>query len=212
MKRVVSLLLVLMMAVFALAGCGGGGSDSGDGGSGGDSSEPVSVDSLKTMGDILALELEESQWAVYNGKVVYAFKLGDGYYRATGTISEEDAQAFYDIDFSDEDYEAQQEAILGPIAIDNMEDLSDQILTQDEMDALVGKTGQELQDAGWTFSGHDLEEMVFWMNYGPFMYSVYFDGEVAEADYETFEDEAGTKDLTVTKVEFNMLGDATNIE
>ena len=211
MKRILSLLLVLIMTVFALAGCGGSGGESG-GGSGGGSDEPVSVDSLKTFGDILSLDLEENQWAVYNGIAVYAFKLGDTYYRAKATISEEDAEKLFSIDFSDDDYEAQQEAILSPLVIDEIENLSDQMLSQEEMDALVGKTGQELQDAGWTFSGHDLESMEFWMGYGPFIYSVFFDGEVAEADWESFDDEADTKDLTVKAVSFNMLGDATNIE
>lgn len=209
MKKHLALVLVLLMTVFALAGCGGSGGASG-GGSG--SSEPVPVDSLKTFGDILALDKEESQWAVSDGQAVFAFKYDDTYYRAVGTISEEEQQKLFDIDYSDDDYEAQQEAILSPVAIDTMENLSEQILSQEELDKLIGMTGQEMQDAGWTFSGHDLEKMEFWMQKGPFVYSVFFDGEVSEDDYDSFEDETGTKDMTVKKAEFNSLGDATNLE
>ena len=206
MKRMLALILVILMMMLSLAGCGGSGSD--DSGSG----EPVSVDSLKTIGDIIAAEPDDIQSAVYDDVVVYAFKLGDKYYRARATISSDQATAYFDIDYSDDDYEEQQNKIVAPLAIDEIEDLSDQILSQEELDALAVKTGQELQDAGWTFSGHDLEEMVFWMNYGPFVYNVYFDGKVAEADYDSFDDEEDTKTLVVKSAEFSTLGDATNIE
>ena len=80
------------------------------------------------------------------------------------------------------------------------------------MDAYVGKTGREMQDAGWIYTGHDLENMEFWLQYGPFVYTVVFDGKVDEKDWDTFEDESGAKDMKVKSVEFNSIGDATNIE
>lgn len=198
--------MVMLMAVLTLTGCGG---QSG-GGSGG--SEPASADSLKTIGDVIDIDSEDIQSAVYEDKVVYAFKLGDSYYRAIAKISPEDAQAYFDIDYSDDDFEEQQKAIVAPLKIDTLENLDGQILSEEERSALVGKTGQELQNAGWTYNGHDLESMEFWMYYGPFLYTVAFDGEVAEADYDDFDDEAGTRDLTVKSVELMMLGNATDIE
>ena len=117
-----------------------------------------------------------------------------------------------DISFEDEDYEAQQAAILSPLAIDKIENLSEQILSQEELDKLVGKTGKDLQDAGWTFGGQDLSTMEFWMNYGAFSYTVVFDGSVPESDWETFEAETGTADMTVKSATYNSLGDATNVE
>lgn len=212
MKKHISLIIALTLAVFALAACGG---SAGDGNSAETSTSSVSVDlvdSLKTIGDVINLDKEEAQTAVYDGNVIYAFKYGDNYYRVRAEISPEDEQKYMDIDFSDEDYEAQQEAIVRPLEISEIETLNDQILSQEELDALVGKTGQELQDAGWTYGGHDLDTMEFWMNYGPFVYTVVFDGEVDEADYETFDDEAGTKDMVVKSAEYNSLGDATEIE
>ena len=206
MKKVLSLILVLMMSAMALAACG----STDDSGSG--SGDAASVDSLKTIGDIIALNAEEIQSAVDDDTGVYAFRLGDKYYRAKAAISEEASKAYFDIDYMDEDYEEQQKEIVSPLEINEIEDLSDQMLTQEQMDALTGKTGQELQDEGWQFSGHDLETMEFWMNYGPFLYTVVFDGSVDEADYDSFEDESGTKHMTVKSVVFNALGDATNIE
>ncbi len=206
MKKLIILIMVLLMSVPALAACGGS-SDAEAGGA-----EDVSVDSLKTIGDIIALDSADMQCAVYEGNVVYAFQLGDAYYQARASISEEDEQAYFDIDFADEDYEEQQNAIVESLEIEEIVNLNDQMLSQEDLDALVGKTGQELMDEGWTFSGHDLEAMEFWMGYGPFVYTVTFDGEVAEADYETFEDETGTKDMTVKSAVFSSLGDATQLE
>ena len=59
----------------------------------------------------MALESGETQTAVYDGKAIYAFKLGDSYYRAIASISPEDEQAYMDIDFMDDDYEEQQKKL-----------------------------------------------------------------------------------------------------
>lgn len=206
MKKIISIMLVLMMTVIALAACG-----SQDGG-GAEPSAPASIEDVKTIGDVIALQSEETRSAVYDNKVVYAFKLGDTYYRVTATMTDEEAQAYFDVDFADEDWEEQQNAIVAPLAIDEVENLSEQIPSQDELDALVGKTGQELMDEGWVFAGHNLEGMEFWMDYGPFEYTVVFDGEVAESDYDSFIDEEDTKDMTVKSVVYNGLGDATKVE
>ncbi|MBQ1407988.1 MAG: hypothetical protein IIY88_07650 [Eubacterium sp.] len=206
MKKVLSLVLVLFMALTILAGCGS--KDSGGAGSGGD----ASVDSFKTFGDIIALEGEGKQVAVYNNKLIYAFQVGDVYYRAISEISDETEQAYMDVDILEDGHEEKQNEIISSIEIDKLENLNEQILSQEELDALVGKTGQDLMDDGWTFSGHNLEEMEFWMDYGPFEYTVTFDGEVTEAEWETFVDEEDTKDLTVKSAVFTTIGDATNIE
>ena len=212
MKRILYLALVLVMTVMMTAGCGGAGSSSSEAADQ-QQEETVSVDSLKTIGDIIALERETQQWAVFEDKVVYAFELDGKYYRAIAEISPETAEAIWNIDYSDEDYEKKEKDLLAPVEISNIEDLSGRILSEEDRNALVGKTGQELLDSGWTVgSGHNLETMEFWMAYGPFEYTVVFDGKVDEADYETFDDYEDIKDLKVKSVEFLMLGDATSIE
>ncbi|MBO4854458.1 MAG: hypothetical protein J5482_04915 [Oscillospiraceae bacterium] len=203
MKKVVSVVLALLMASVMLAGCanaGGAGS-------------AASVDSCKTIGELRAFESDTEQSAFYEDVYVYVFEQGDTYYRATAMLSAETSAALWDLDFSDEDYDAKYDELVNPLAIDKLEELNSQILSQDEMDAFVGKTGQELLDAGWTTGyGYNLDSMEFWMNYGPFTYAVVFDGEIAEEDVEDFDDEEGIKDFTVKSVSFMSLGDATNIE
>jgi hypothetical protein len=98
---------------------------------------------------------------------------------------------------------------ISALPIDSIEDLSADMVPQDELDALVGKTGQELLDDGWAPGyGYNLENNEFWLYYGPFCYTVYFDGEFEEDD-EIYDDTEYFKDHTVTSAEFNSLGDIT---
>lgn len=206
MKKTIALIVALMLSVLALAGCGGGesGADPAD--------AAVTVDSLKTIGDVIALESDTEQSSVSGDKVVYVFKVGDTYYRAIATISEEDADAYFAIDFEDEDYEQQQEAIVAGLPIDEIQNLSEMIPEQSELDEWVGKTGGELMDAGWYCSGYNLDDEVFWMTYGPFMYDVTFDADFSDVDNMDWEAEEGLKDLKVTSVTYKDIGDAANLE
>ena len=207
MKRVLSLLLVLLMAVCMLTACGGSKDEPKE------KSAGASVDSLKTIGDIIEAAPEDLQSAVYEDKVVYAFKMGDNFYRAIAAISKEDSDAYMKVDFADEDYQEQQNKIVAPLKIDKIEDLSDQLISQEELDKLVGKTGKELVEDGWTYNGsYFLEEMQFELNKGPFVYMFVFDGSVDEKDYEDYDAEKGTRDMKVKSASFSALGDATNIE
>lgn len=205
-KRVISIMLVLLMTLFAFAGCGGKG--------GGSDADPADVESLKTIGDAVKLAAgEEDQWAVYDGKVVYVFKYGDTYYRVRAGISEEDQQAYFDIDFADEDYEEKQHAIVDPLEIEQIEDLGDQLLSDDDLAALAGKTGKEMVEAGWVYSGsYNLDDNEVWMEYGPFEYSVKYEGTFGDPESDDFDIEEATADMKVKSVEFSTLGDATDID
>ena len=207
MKKVLSLVLVLLMAVCMLTACGGSKEEPKE------QSAGASVESLKTIGDIIEAAPEDLQSAVYEDKVVYAFKMGDNYYRAIAAISKEDSDAYMKVDFADEDYQEQQNKIVAPLKIDKIEDLSDQLISQEELDKLVGKTGKELVEDGWTYNGsYFLEEMQFELNKGPFVYMFVFDGSVDEKDYEDYDAEKGTRNMKVKSASFSALGDATNIE
>jgi len=139
--------------------------------------------------------------------------MGDNFYRAIAAISKEDSDAYMKVDFADEDYQEQQNKIVAPLKIDKIEDLSDQLISQEELDKLVGKTGKELVEDGWTYNGsYFLEEMQFELNKGPFVYMFVFDGSVDEKDYEDYDAEKGTRDMKVKSASFSALGDATNIE
>lgn len=206
-KRMLSILTILLMSAFMFAACGSNRSDDSTPG------KELSIDTIKTIGDAFALDHEEdSQYAVSEGKVVFAFKIDDAYYRVIADISEEDQQAYMDIEFDDEDYDAKQHAIIDPLEITKIENLNEQMLSRDELDDLVGKTGKELVDEGWNYQGsYDLDAMEVWMDYGPFDYSVRFEGGGLE-NSDDFDIEEATRDMKVKSAEFSALGDATTIE
>ncbi len=208
MKKILFSVLAIILALALLVSCSKEANSS-------DSApdlKNVSVDSLKTMGDIIALKIEDKQTACYEKYYICAFNLGGTYYRATSNISEELSNTIMGLDILEEGYEKKLEEIVSPLKIDKMENLNEQMMTKEQCDKFIGKTGQELLDDGWYTNGHNLETMEFWMGYGPFQYTVVFNGEVAEKDYEDFDDDEGIKNLTVKSVEYNSIGDATNIE
>lgn len=206
-KKVTAIISVIIMSFFLFAGCGSkeNGSSS--------AAEALLADDLKTIGDVDALDTENMQKSVTDNQVVCAFEYKGTYYRVTASISDEDQQAYIDVDFADDDYEEQQKKILAPLKVEKFENLSEQILKQDELDALAGKTGKELLEDGWSCTGNfDLETKEFYLNYGPFLYDVTFEGEIDEKNAEDYDEETGIRDLTVKSAEFISIGDATSIE
>lgn len=211
-KKLLAGVMVLIMTACVLAGCGGESESAHDEGSG--SAEELTTDNVKTVGDVLSLNAEDLQNAVGSGKVVYAFKYNGSYYRTVSSISEEDEKKYIDIDFADEDYEQQQIDIVKDLPVDTVENLDGQILTQEELDTLAGKTGAELVSDGWTYQGsYFLEEMEFYMEYGPFAYVITFDGSADGKDVDNYDPEKETRDMKVKAARFEMFGNgATEVE
>lgn len=220
MKKALSLILVCLMAALALGACGEKEKTESDAPkketvSGLEIKAPkaISLDSLKNMGQLEEMDEDNSQWGITNGVMVYAFKLNDSYYRAITRLTEEQDKAINDIDYGDEDYEEKRKEIFSAIEIEKIEDLTDQILSREKLDEFVGKTGKDLLDNGWNVGGqYNLETLKFYMDYGPFAYSVVFEGEIPEEKWENFDDTEDIRDLKIKSVEFATFGDATNIE
>ena len=208
MKKTIALLLAFFVTALLLTGCGKTGGEA-DAGTDAGNRETV-LDTLKTIGDVIALSGDTRQISTYDEDVVYAFEVDGTYFRARAKISGDARDAFREIDYSDPDHEEKENEILAPLPIDEIENLSEELLTGEEMKALVGKTGQDLLNDGWTCDGYNLDKMEFWMEYGPFLYTVVFNEKIAEADYDSFRDE-DIGDLTVRSVTFLTLGDATAI-
>ncbi|MBO4692883.1 MAG: hypothetical protein J5659_00615 [Clostridia bacterium] len=205
MKKLIALAIICLLILGTVTACKKAENTS-------SAPKPASIDEIKTLGDIIALGNDDDQKAAYDSVYIYAFKFDDIYYRAICNIPQETFDTIIDLDVTEEDYDKKLNKIIAPIKIDKMEKLEDYKLSQYELDALVGKTGKDLFEAGWTSSGHNLEDMEFWLNYGPFEYTVVFDGKVEEKDYEDFDDEEDTKDLVIKSIEYSQVGDATNIE
>ena len=214
MKKVVSLTLALLLVLSVFAGCS---NKSDNNQPSPDGTKPASgsvdVSSLKTIGDILSLNLNgENQYATYGSKFIYVFELDSIIYRAISSVDEATSQALFDLDYMDPDHDKKMGDLVSSLEIETLENLSENILPQEELDKLVGKTGADLINDGWvTGMGYNTDTMEFWLDYKAIQYTVVFEGSV-DSEAEDFDEEEAIKPLVIKSVTYNGLGDATNIE
>lgn len=166
---------------------------------------------VKTMADVFPFkETGDFQDATTETQYIFAFEADGVYYRAEADMPEGLFDEVMSIEY-DEEHDAAVEKLLAPLEVTSLTNLSEQIPPQEELDKLVGKTGQELFDDGWTYWFYDLDEMKAGLNSGLFAYEVFFDydGEPMENtdDFDFYEE---FKDLKVKSVTFTGLGDAAN--
>lgn len=209
MKKTLVLLLSALLALSVFTACGGGSAAPAA-----DTSTPAAQsEQFQTIGDVMDYE-ENRQFACYDGLFVYVFEKDGVFYRVRAKLDEASQKALDEADVMDEDYDEQVKAAVSGLSIDVQENLSEQIPSQAELDAMAGKTGQELLEEGYVINGYDLESMKFWMDKGPFSYEVYFDyeGEPME-NTEDFDEAEAVAPLSVKSVTFdNLSSDATTVE
>ena len=215
MKKIIILVCVITAAIFMLTACkktepvqNGSSASSENAGSTAASVSSGSFDpsAVKTMGDILPYE------AYSEKQFVYVFEADGVYYRAKAALTKEAADMVWGEEY-DEERDQKVRELISKLEIDSIENLSEQVPTQEELDKLIGKTGQELFDDGWTDFGYDLSEMNANMYHGDFAYIVHFEYEgeqmVNTDDFDFYE---AFKDLKVGSVKFDGLGNAANPE
>ena len=202
MKKMITVFMAVLM-LFAFTACGGASGE-------GEAASDFDFEAPETVGDLLALEPSNMHQSTEDNTFYYGMEMDGSYYRFKAEMTQEQCDALFDIDYAADDAAEQEAAILSDLVITDRQKLDDQILSQEDLDALVGKTGQELLDAGWTPGyGYDLEAGEFWLFYGPFCYTIGFDGEFEESD-DIIDDEDYFKDHTVTSATFNSLGEISN--
>ncbi len=105
--------------------------------------------SWKTLADVLSLRTEskESSWDENNYTLI--FKYAGTEWLVNAAFSKELNDAIQAVDFMAEDRDDQINSILGPCEITMVIDLKTMAMPQDELDQWIGKTGQDLLDAGW---------------------------------------------------------------
>ena len=211
-KRLLTV-LAFVLSLCLLAGCGGSGQDnSADGGA---SEGTVDLASIETLGDAFALSGKDEyseQRASTDDKYIYVFSVDGKAYRFTADLPTDIHDKIFELEF-DDDYDKNEMALVADLPVVTAEDLTEQILSQEELDALVGKTGKELFDAGWRAgSFYNTETLEVWLEYGPYAYAMHFDGEVAPEEAENFDVEEGIADMKLIDAAFEGLGDATYID
>lgn len=206
MKKTIAMLLISLMAMSLLTGCGAGGSSSPAAASGAEAADTLP---FQTVGDVLSYE-ENRQYAYDETSFVYAFELDGTCYRAVAELTPEVSKALNELDILDESHDEKMAELVSPLEISRLDNLTEQMPSQEELDALVGKTGQELLDNGWTSGGYNLDEGEFWLNKGAYAYTVTFNETVEQT--EDFDEYEAIAPLTVKSVTCTGIGDATNLE
>lgn len=207
MKKTMALILALVLILAVFSGC----AKNTDGKTNPSVNSSADINSFKTIGDIINSGIDSIQSANTDRYYIYVFQAGQEYYRAVSNITPEISQSLFDLDFDDKNYDSKLNKIISPLEIDKLENLSDTVIPQEELDKLVGKTGEELINDGWTAGmGYNLETMEFYLNKGAFEYTVVFDGKLENSD--DFDEEEAIKPLVVKSVTLNGIGDATNVE
>lgn len=214
MKRTIAWLLCAIM-VLCLCACGSSVTVTG---SGEEEAANVVADlsQLKTMGDALAIGEDSQYMSTWNEEsYIYCFMFGDTPVRVVADLDAEMYAKVDEVVFSGaEDAEDQLVALLSPLPLSSVEDLSEGVMSAKDLGKLSGKTGQELLDDGWLANGSywsDDDALVVLMDKGDFSYEVAFDSDVEQGD--DFDAEEAIRDLTVASVEFFGLGDnCTEIE
>ena len=166
--------------------------------------------SVKTIGEALALMGEgESQFATLEKAYVVVFEKDGVYWRVIAELTPEQHDAIFALDILDEDHEQKEKELVSPLTVTKIENLNEKKLSDDDMTALVGKTGAELFDSGWTTGmGYDLESMEFYLEYAPFMYTVTFEKQEQLENTDDFDQEAAVASLKVVSVSFSGLGNS----
>ena len=209
MKKILALGLALVAVLMALTAC----TKTEPSGAGQSAPSDFDPASLKTLADVYAASADgETQEGYSETEYVYVFQVDGVYYRAIAPLEPDVSQKLWDTEY-DEDWDQKMLDLLGQVPVERVENLSEQIPSQEELDKLVGKTGQELFDDGWSYYYYNLEDMETGLYHGPFSYTVCFDydGEPMENtdDFDFYEE---FKDLTVSSVTFSGLGEATNLD
>lgn len=199
-KKLIALLTAVLCLCTVLAACGTKPAPS---------TASDAAEGFATLGEAMAAaEEHQSQSSTYHSAYVMAFELNGDYWRVAAELNDEQAAALDALDMLDDDYDAKLKELLSPIAVTKCEKLNDLKLTEDEMNALVGKTGEDLLKDGWTSGyGYNLEDKEFYLEKSPFTYFVTFSFEEKLEDSDDFDVEEAIRPMTVKSVAFEGLGD-----
>jgi len=217
-KRLLGILvLCAMLAAFALAGCGSG--ESSTEAPVGDAAEVVAeapaaaadLPSFATLGEVFAADPESMAYSYSEEAFACAFELDGVPMRVTADMTTDIYKACDAISYEDEDHDAKIQEVLGSLPVKSVEDLSLSVIPQEELDAFVGKTGQDMLDAGFTegdyfATGEDSEVA---LANGYHQYAVTFD-EVIPEDTEFSDIMETIAPLTISSVSYAGLSSAAS--
>lgn len=213
--KLATLAFGMMLALGLLSACGGQQASSGSG-SAADTPAASTVDasSWKTLGDALAAKTDDVSSGWDDEYYIVAFKSGDSLFRVVAKSEEGIQDKTSELDFLADDYNDKLLEVIGGLEIVSVEDLTAEVPTQEQLDAMVGKTGQELLDDGWAFESYYMtggDETAATFTRGYVACNVTFDAKVDTEKADSDVNGDSLKDAKVTLAEnAGVSGDATD--
>ncbi len=206
MRKTVLFLLSVLTALTMMTGCGSDASSAEPQPAAPSAASVQDTLSIHTIGDINAKKTGSFyERTAYDNKYVYVFEMDGVYYRATAALSGDVYQKLMALDVMDENYLNQCDEILASLPVEKLENLSEMIPSETELDQYVGKTGEDLINEGWYCIGHNLETMEFTMEDNTFRYTVVFDGTLEDSG--NFDEYQAIRPLVIKSVKFAGIGD-----
>ena len=182
-RRIAASAITLALVAAPLAACSAG-QPTDDAASSDLTTQTAQADtsSWKTVGDVPILDGTYS-WGYDDAKFICVFESNGTYYRMIVKLDDEANKRIDEIDWDKGEVEKQTLDAISALPIDSLEDLSADMVSQDELDAFVGKTGQDLVDAGYVFESYYMyggEETGATFDKGSLAYMFTFDTSVGE--------------------------------
>ena len=194
--------LAVIALVFGLVACSGG-STSGGLSAGGETSEPA------TLGDVMSIDADSTQWAYDSETFVYVYEVDGVPTRVSAKLPADVLVDMDAVDVSAEDHNEQIIELVSDLPIDAVEDLSVGILSEEELAAYVGMTGQDLIDAGFEITGWWIDDDVtsYYLVNGLYEYTFTFNETIGEEEVSAMSFNAydAMLPLTVSGAEYDCL-------
>ena len=165
----------------------------------------LDMESWTTLGDALKTATGSLSWGSSDKYFVCTFEAGDALVRVVGEMEDGINEKLGETDFFADDYDKQVTDVVGGLKLVSAQDLSGNILSQEEIDALVGKTGQELLDDGFTFSSYYMyggEETGANFERDYIGYDLTFSTSITEETADSDDQGDSLKDAVVTAAEY----------
>lgn len=206
-SRTVATMLAMALAVAPLAACGGQATQGGgteDTATEQTQAATIDVSSWKTLGDALAYDTGENNTAGWDDEhYITVFSTVGPVVRVVAKMDADVREKMYDLDSTQDDYDQKFLEVMGGLPLESAEDLTSQKLTQEELDAYVGKTGQDLIDDGLAFEdywmyGGDQTGVTFAKGF--LAYHATFD--VTVSDDQTEDEGAAVMDKAIVSMEY----------
>ena len=168
-------------------------------------SDPAFVPDYQTVREILdATSGRLEEYCVTADTFTALFSLGDVIYFVEAGSSDDVYEQVAALDYDDPDYDDKAYDIVKPLSVREIVNLTAGLPTDAELAAWAGKTGRDLDEAGFKlgFGDFDGDETVYFLYYKDYyQFRVTFNEKVAYVD--DMDEYEAMLPLTVKSVEFN---------